>query len=497
MSNTHRRLTITRTLVALALATCAAGAAGYVSRGAAAADCPTYNPPNALALVGGTPQSAQLGTPYAEPFQVMLTNTNGCAITTPLAGIAVTFSAPGSGPSGTFSSSGANQVLVGTAASGAAAAPQFTANRLAGGYLLVASSDYGSVTFSLVNTASGIAAAIKPGLPASQSATVGSRYARPLQATVLDGNGNPIAGATVTFTLGEAGGGTGGAAGASGPGATFDGAGAQVNELTDAAGTATSPLFTANTTAGRFTASAATAGLNNVASYSLDNVAGKPPTITADGDAHQSAAAGAAYAKPLQVRVRDGAGRPLQGASVTFVLGAAGGANAGTASGAGAAFTGGGSQAIETTNAAGIATSPRLVANTTAGTFTATVTTTGTTGAARFVLHNRAGKPVAVSAGTAATESTTVGTRFAIRLAVTVTDKYGNPVAGVDVRFSAPARGASGRFDGKTRTTRAKTDAKGIAVARPFVANRTTGGYVVRASVAGHTAAFALVNQAA
>src|SRR5579862_5748215 len=109
MSNTHRRLTITRTLVALALATCAAGAAGYVSRGAAAADCPTYNPPNALALVGGTPQSAQLGTPYAEPFQVMLTNTNGCAITTPLAGIAVTFSAPGSGPSGTFSSSGANQ----------------------------------------------------------------------------------------------------------------------------------------------------------------------------------------------------------------------------------------------------------------------------------------------------------------------------------------------------------------------------------------------------
>ena len=48
--------------------------------------CPTYNPPNALTLTGGTPQTARLGTAFADPFQVQLTNSNGCPITTPLAG---------------------------------------------------------------------------------------------------------------------------------------------------------------------------------------------------------------------------------------------------------------------------------------------------------------------------------------------------------------------------------------------------------------------------
>ena len=495
MTKLRRQATIARALLVFALVTCAGGAVGVAGGGAAAAACPTYNPPNALVLAGGTPQSAQLGAPFSDPFQVTLTNTNGCAITTPLAGVAVTFAAPASGPSGTFSSSGSNEVLVGTNASGAATGPQFTANRLAGGYLVVASSDYGSVSFSLVNTASGLAATITPGTPARQAAFTGSRYAQPLQATVRDSNGAPIGGASVTFTLGSADAGAG--AGAIGPGATFDGAGAQVTEVTNAAGIATSPLFTANTTAGRFTATAATAGTSSLASYSLDNVAGKPPAIEVDGNAKQSALVGAAYAKPLRVRVRDGAGRPLQGTTVTFSLSAAGSGSAGTASAAGASFTGGANQATEMTNSAGIATSPRLSANTTAGTFTATVTTTGTTRAARFTLHNRAGKPAAVSAGTAATESTTVGTRFPIRLAVIVTDGYGNPVAGVTVSFSAPARGASGRFDGRKRTTQAKTDAKGIAVAPPFVANGTAGGYVVRARVAGHAAAFALVNQPA
>jgi hypothetical protein len=41
-----------------------------------------------------------------------------------------------------------------------------------------------------------------------------------------------------------------------------------------------------------------------------------------------------------------------------------------------------------------------------------------------------------------------------------------------------------------------RTDADGIAIAPPFVANGTPGGYVVTATVAGATgaAAFALVN---
>jgi len=82
-------------------------------------------------------------------------------------------------------------------------------------------------------------------------------------------------------------------------------------------------------------------------------------------------------------------------------------------------------------------------------------------------------------------------------LSVTVSDKDGNPVAGVIVTFRAPSGGASGRFDGTKRTVEVKTDTKGIAVAPRFVANETQGGYVVRAGAAGHATAFALVNQPA
>ncbi len=710
--------------------------------GAASAACPTSNSPNAMTLVGGTPQTAKLRQPFDAMLAVALGNTNGCPVTTAEAGVPVTFSAPASGASGTFSASGSNVVTVGTDASGQANAPGFTAGGSAGSYTVTASSDYGSVTFSLTNTASGIAATISAVPSTVQSATAGSRYSQPLQATVLDANGNPVDGASVTFTLGSSGGaGPSAGASASAAGASFGGGAGQATELTDASGTATSPLFSANGTAGTFTATAATAdvvepavysldnlagkrptitalpparqtaaigarfgkplevkllngsgkplqgatvtftlgsatsggaagadssaaagasfadgssqatettdasgvatsprfsadttaggftatatttGTSDVASFSLDNLAGKPSTITPLAPARQSATTGARYRKPLRVKVRDGRGDPLQGATVTFTLGS--GAGGGAAAGAGAAaagpagagasfpdgssqateatnasgiatsphftanstagrfaataamtgttdvagfsldnragraptiaakdeekrtaivgtryarplqvevrdasgkpvqgasvaftlgasgggsgtagsasasaasFVGGSSQATEVTDAAGVATSPRLIANTTAGAFTATATTAGTTNAASFTLHNLPGRPATITAGVAAIESTSAGTRFPILLAVTVADSEDNPVAGIDVRFFAPASGATGRFAGTRRTVTVKTDARGVAVAPSFVAGRSQGGYVVRATAAGHSAAFALVN---
>jgi protocatechuate 3,4-dioxygenase beta subunit len=461
----------------------------------AADTCPTYNPPNALSLAGGTPQSAKLLTPFANPLEVTVINTNGCPITTPTAGIAVLFAAPGSGPSGTFSASGSNAVLVGTNASGSAAASQFTANALAGGYQVVASSDFGSVSFSIVNTASGVPATVTKATPTHQAATIGRRYAQPLQATVLDANGVPVAGASVTFTLGASAGGGGGAdAAAAAAGASFAGGNAQATELTNASGTAVSPLLTANTSVGRFTATASTAGVVEPVSFTLVNLAGRAPAITGIGNPRRSARVDANYARPLQVKVRDGSGKPLQGVSVAFALGASGGAGSASTA-AGATFIGGSGQATEVTDASGVATSPRMTANGTAGTFTATATTTGTTKAASFALHNLPRSPASIMAGVASSESTVVGTRFPVRLAVTVSDKNGNAVAGVTVRFTAPGHGASGRFNGTKRMVAIRTDAKGVAVARRFIANRTAGGYVVSASAGGHSAAFALVNR--
>jgi protocatechuate 3,4-dioxygenase beta subunit len=451
--------------------------AGHASPGSG---CPTFNPPSTLVLAAGTPQSAPLGTPFQTSFRVGLAATNGCPITTPLAGVAVTFTAPASGPSGVFSASDTNATLVGTDDSGTATAPMFTANMLPGGYLVVASSAVGSVVFSVVNTPSGVPATIRTLSPSSQSAVVGARFSKPLRVEVLDATRKPIEGANVSFSLGA--------------GASFDGGGAQATSSTDASGIATSPSFVAGPAAGTFTAIATVMGINGQARFILDDLAAKPPHVSVAGRGSQSAVVGTRYRQPLEVTVHDAAGRPVAGATVAFSLSA--GAGAGTGSIAGASFTGGAEQATATTNSKGIASSPRLTADTTAGSFAATATLTSG-GTVAFSLRNRAGRPASVTAGVAASESTTVGSRFPVRFAVTVADENGNAVAGVVVTYSAPRSGASGRFAHGRHTVRVKTDARGIAVAPAFEADGTAGGYVVRASAAGHAAAFGLVNEPA
>lgn len=380
--------------VLLAVGVAAAGLAIGAARASADSGvpnpaCPSANPPNGLMLVAGSPQTATLGATFAGSLQVALANTNACPLTTSLAGVAVTFSAPANGASGTFAASGSNVVTVGTDASGLAAAAMLNANGIAGSYSIVASSALGSVSFAVSNTASGIPAAIRVVGRASQSATVSMRYKHPLEVKLLDASGKPLPGVSVTFALG------------------------------------------------------------------------------AGGDSSTASGVGSG--------------------------------------GAGASFGGGASQATVTTSAAGIATSPRFVARTAAGMFTATATLAdaarprGSPKAVTFALRNLAGKPNAVAAGAAASESAAPGARFPIRLAVTVSDAEANPVPDAIVTFSAPGEGPSGTFTTsrhhRSRIARIRTNAAGVAVAPVFTANQQAGGYVVR-SIVQHAgaAAFALVN---
>ncbi len=490
----------------LALGLCAAGAilGGLPAQAAETAPCPTYNPPNTLTLAGGTPQSAKLGTTFADPLQVALANTNGCPITTPMAGVAVTFAAPGSGPSGTFAASGANATLVGTNASGSASASQLTANTLPGGYQVVASSGYGSVSFSLVNTASGVPAAVVPVSPPSQSATVSSRYAEPLQVQVLDADGIPVTGVAVSFSLGSGSGGSGGGAGSSGAGgagATFDGGQSQAGSLTNSSGIATSPNFTANGSAGRFTAAASVAGVTEPASFRLDNLAGRPPLLRTLGKPRLSAKVGTRYSRPLQVRLTDAAGRPLEGESVTFALGSGGGGSGSGAGSAGASFVGGSVQATETTNAAGIATSPRFEANATPGRFTASAAAAGVTNPATFSLDNLAGKPPTIRTLGTKRRSATVDSRYRGPLRVRLTDARRRPLQGESVTFTlgsggggAGASGSGGgsagaSFVGGSVQATETTNAAGIATSPRFEANATPGLFTATATVDGANAA--------
>ena len=121
-----------------------------------------------------------------------------------------------------------------------------------------------------------------------QSAYLTATFALPLQVTVLDGGNNPIQGLTVTFT-----------APASGPSGTFPGGFLTATAATNSSGVASSPAFTANTTAGGpYSVTATVSGIAATASFSLTNngvfvhvdVTTTPPglSVTVDGTSYTS-----------------------------------------------------------------------------------------------------------------------------------------------------------------------------------------------------------------
>jgi hypothetical protein len=217
--------------------------------------CPSPNPPNELTLAAGTPQSATLGSAFATNLQTAFANSNSCPVTTPVAGIPVTFGVIATAAaSGVFSASGSSSVTVGSEASGTATAPTFTADDTAGSYTILAGSAYGSVLFSLTNAAVGASSAcgsvlaglagspttITAGIGATQSTRVGKRFRIALAVTVTDSEKRPVPDAAVTFS-----------APARGPSGRFvdrsrGSSASTVNVRTDACGIAVAPALTAN-----------------------------------------------------------------------------------------------------------------------------------------------------------------------------------------------------------------------------------------------------------
>ncbi|MEY2482408.1 MAG: hypothetical protein QOK24_936 [Verrucomicrobiota bacterium] len=100
----------------------------------------------AINTLAGTPQSTAVNTAFPIALKATVTESDN-----PVSGISVTFTAPASGPSGTFSSG--NTATVVTDANGVATAPTFTANSTPGSYT-VAATVIGIATpanFSLTN----------------------------------------------------------------------------------------------------------------------------------------------------------------------------------------------------------------------------------------------------------------------------------------------------------------------------------------------------------
>ncbi len=243
--------------------------------------------------------------------------------------------------------------------------------------------------FALTNLGSA-AASITAAAGNGQSITVLTAFGALLQANVKDQYGNPVAGSTVTFT-----------APASGPSGAFAGGTTVTNVVTNAAGAATAPIFTANGSLGAYLVTASTPGAAS-ATFSLTNMIGAPASIAATGGTPQSATVGTAFGAALQATVKDAAGNPIPNATVTFSI---------PAGGASAAFSGSNST---TTNASGVAASPLLTANATGGSYTVAASVTGGNLApASFTLTNLPLIPVTFTTSVAGLSYSVDGTAYA------------------------------------------------------------------------------------
>jgi hypothetical protein len=343
----------------------------------------TNNTGAATTLVtnGGTPQATQINTAFAAPLAAKVTDGGN----NPVSGVVVTFAAPGSGASGSFAG-GINTAT--TNAAGIATSGIFTANATVGVYTVTATAGaLGPINFALTNMV-GAASAIATVSGTPQSATISTSFAAPLVAKVTDAGNNPVSGVVVTFA-------------APGSGASGSFAGGVNTATTNAAGIATSAIFTANASAGAYTVTAAAAGVGTPASFALTNTAGLAALVTATGGTPQTATISTAFALALQAKVTDAGNNPLSGVVVTFTA---------PGSGASGSFTGGINTA--TTNAAGIATSAVFTANATAGAYTI-LALSGSATPATFTLTNQVGAAASITATGGTPQNTGVNTTFA------------------------------------------------------------------------------------
>ena len=259
---------------------------------------------NSITIVSGSPQSAQAGAAFGSPLVVQVSDTWG----NPVGSANVTFSAPVSGASGTFSNS-TGTVSTSTGSNGQASSGTFTANTVAGGPYNVSASTSGPapVNFVLTNTpgpASKLVFTTEPST--NQNVAAGTAVA--IKVAVEDAHGNTESGdnaTTVSLAIG-----TNPASG------TLNCAGSNTSAVS--AGVA-SFSCSINKAGNGYTLSATSNPAHGtVVSNSFNIVAGQPASITVVTGSNQSATQGSAFSNPLVAQVNDADGNPVSGATVTF-----------------------------------------------------------------------------------------------------------------------------------------------------------------------------------
>lgn len=327
---------------------------------------------------------------------------------------------------------------------------------------LLSSLSFSNVTLSsrLINQVPTSLAAVDS---SPRSSTVGAAVTPPLAIKVLDVNGDPIQGVSVTFTVPS-----------SGPSAAVT-----PNPATTDANGVAQVATTANTIAGSYQI---VANVSGVATPVVFNVTNQPGPAAGFGGVTGNAQSGVVanpFAAPVGLQVTDAFGNGVPGVPVTYTA---------PSSGASAGFPTANTATVPTGADGRAGVNP--TANTIAGAYQIVASAPGIDTPQTFNMVNQAGPAAAVGPASGSGQGAVVMTPFSQPLSAFVGDAYNNPVSGVSVTFVGPTSGA-----GATGLGTVSTGADGLARITP-TANGTAGVYTISAHANGVSAStsFALTN---
>jgi adhesin/invasin len=359
-----------------------------------------------ITVYDGDGQSASVGTTYGAPLKALVQDQFNNIIS----GAAVTFSAPPNGASVTFAAA----TTVTTDAGGIATSPAITANTQAGAFQVSAATTdaLSPAQFNLNNVPGAANKLTFVQQPANTAA--GSVIVPPVTVQLQDASGNAVRTAAVPITIQS-----------NAVVLHLHLLSGNATQNTDANGLATFANLSISQV-GTYQFLATAAGVASATSNPFNITAGGPTTIQSTGGTPQSAIVQTVYGAPLQVTVTDTAGNPVSGVPVKF---------AAPTSGPSGLF-GGQPTATVNTDVQGHAAAV-ITANSIAGTFGVTASSTAITGTALFDLTN-------LSAGSSSLvfvqqpTSAAAGQIIAPPVTVQVRDGSGNAmqVSGVPVFLS-------------------------------------------------------------
>lgn len=388
-----------------------------------------------LAVNAGNNQAARVNTAVGIAPSVVIRDGNN----NPVVGASVTFAIASGGGAVT----GATALTDG---SGIATVGGWTLGATVGTNTLTATSTFGSVTFTATATAAAASTlAINAG--DGQAARTGTPVAIPPSVVVLDPLGNPVSGASVTFSVVSGGGSVTGSP-----------------AITNASGIATVGSWTLGPTAGANSLSASSGGLTPV-TFGATGTAPAAGSMTLNGGNAQTATVNTPVAVPPSVIIRDINGNPLGGVSVTFAVVSGGGSVTG---------------ATTTSNGSGIATVGGWTLGTTAG--ANSMRATSTAGIVTFTATGVAGPATQMAINNGNNQTVPAGTSVPTEPRVLVRDAFNNPKSGVSVTFAVASGGGSSTGNVAT------TSNSGLATVGSWTLGPTVGANTLTAASAGLTA---------